>query len=139
MKICTKCEKEKPLEAFSKRTTGKPVSHCKECVNEKFRQNYASNRDKFAEKNRRDLPALSKRNRDYMNDYLRRNPCVDCGEADIEVLEFDHIVPVMGKKNRANVYTMSLVRLQEEIDKCEVRCCNCHRRRTRQQFNRFRD
>jgi hypothetical protein len=55
---------------------------------------------------------------------------VDCGLNEISVLDFDHV----GKK-RANVVSLaregcSLERLIEEIEQCEVRCANCHRRRT---------
>jgi hypothetical protein len=56
--------------------------------------------------------------------------CVDCGGRDILVLEFDHI----GDK-RSTVTSLAwsetrLARIDAEIACCEVRCCNCHRRRT---------
>lgn len=60
--------------------------------------------------------------------YLNHHPCVDCAERDWVVLEFDH----QGEKELnigANLWNMSLKRLQAEVVKCEVRCCNCHRRR----------
>jgi hypothetical protein len=55
------------------------------------------------------------------------------------VLEFDH---VRGDKlNSVSVlaYSLgaSLKRIQTEIDKCEVRCANCHRRKTARQFGWF--
>ena len=69
-----------------------------------------------------------RRNRDYVDDYLMNHPCVDCGNSDIRVLEFDH---VRGVKEdhicRAIRNAWSLERLKLEIDKCEIRCCNCHR------------
>ena len=66
-----------------------------------------------------------------MDDYLRANPCVDCGERDIVVLEFDH---VRGEK-KYNLSQMTsgafgVATIQAEIEKCEVRCANCHRRKT---------
>jgi hypothetical protein len=71
------------------------------------------------------------RNQDYVFEYLSENPCVDCGETDILVLEFDHI---RGKKKRDVSYLVrngaSIQTLKAEIAKCEVRCCNCHRRVT---------
>ncbi len=62
--------------------------------------------------------------------YLATHPCIDCGEADAVCLEFDH---VRGPK-RGNIGTMlgdhSWETIEAEIAKCEVRCANCHRRRT---------
>lgn len=65
----------------------------------------------------------------WLYQYLLKNPCVDCGESDPVVLEFDH----RGDKrlmisSAVNNYGAS--RLKEEIDKCEVRCSNCHKRKT---------
>lgn len=62
--------------------------------------------------------------------YKREHPCVDCGEGDIERLTFDH---VRGKKE-FNIHEMvhrrlSKDRIRAEIEKCEVRCKECHRKR----------
>lgn len=60
--------------------------------------------------------------------------CVDCDETDPVVLDFDH---VRGEK----LFTIgerkdgSRARLLAEIAKCEVRCANCHRRRTDERRN----
>jgi hypothetical protein len=63
--------------------------------------------------------------------YLAEHPCVDCGESDPVVLDFDH---VRGQKfmnvKRMLAGTYSLKRIFEEIEKCDVRCANCHRRAT---------
>lgn len=66
-----------------------------------------------------------------MAEYLATHPCVDCGESDQRVLEFDH---VRGTKLMA-VATMlsrcaSIEKVFDEINKCEVRCANCHRKAT---------
>jgi hypothetical protein len=81
------------------------------------------------------LSATKRRNVRHMFAALRSG-CVDCGERDLLVLEFDHI----GDK-RSNVTALgwsetSLARLDAEIAQCEVRCCNCHRRRTAAQRRR---
>jgi hypothetical protein len=61
---------------------------------------------------------------------LVERPCVDCGETDPIVLEFDHVT---GKKDRSITKLVSdkssWKKIQDEIDKCEVRCRNCHRKR----------
>jgi len=66
-----------------------------------------------------------------LNNYLKSHPCVDCGEPDLIVLDFDH---VRGEKVSEvarmfhSMYSMEKVFL--EISKCDVVCSNCHRRRT---------
>ena len=69
--------------------------------------------------------------REWMADYLLDHPCVDCGEADIRVLDFDHVDPTT---KFGNVTTMvfslfSQQRIQAELAKCVIRCANCHRRK----------
>jgi 5-methylcytosine-specific restriction endonuclease McrA len=65
-----------------------------------------------------------------VRDVLLRSNCVDCGLGDLVVLEFDHMtdkrcsVPSLARRGS------SLARLQREIAKCQIRCANCHRRRT---------
>jgi hypothetical protein len=73
---------------------------------------------------------LRARNLLFLLEYLQSEPCVDCGEADPVVLDFDHV----GEK-RCGVVRLagrecSLSALEREIAQCEVRCANCHRRRT---------
>lgn len=74
---------------------------------------------------------------EYIREYLLNNPCVDCGEKDIVVLEFDH-----QDRTLKTAHVSSLVRarsslelVKSEIEKCQVRCANCHRRITAKQFN----
>lgn len=68
----------------------------------------------------------------WLKEYLRTHPCVDCGESDLRVLEFDHLDP--GNKlsgvSRLACNGASLRKILTEVAKCEVRCANCHRRRT---------
>lgn len=65
-------------------------------------------------------------------EYLLAHPCIDCGERDPLVLEFDHrsgkctaISDLMGDH-------AAWPTILAEIEKCEVRCANCHKRRTAQ-------
>jgi len=67
--------------------------------------------------------------------YLVEHPCVDCGQSDVLVLEFDHRDPSDKLKHVALLaMTKRWPNVLKEIDKCDVRCVNCHRRRTAQQF-----
>jgi hypothetical protein len=75
--------------------------------------------------------SIQNRNAQFVLDYLRTHPCVDCGESDPVVLEFDH---VRGKKDGSISAMVSAGRpiavIQAEIEKCDVRCANCHRETT---------
>ena len=71
-----------------------------------------------------------RRNCTYVYDYLARHACVDCGVADPVVLEFDHIGPKRDAVTALAWNGYSLASIKAEIAQCEVRCCNCHRRRT---------
>lgn len=64
------------------------------------------------------------------------HPCMDCGEADPIVLEFDHKADSIKVESVTQMVmnNASWERITAEIEKCEVRCANCHRRRTAAQF-----
>jgi len=62
--------------------------------------------------------------------YLLCHPCVDCGEPDPVVLEFDHVRGVKAFTIGQDAGHVGRDLLIEEIKKCDVRCANCHRRRT---------
>lgn len=74
----------------------------------------------------------------FLTDYLRDHPCVDCGEDDPVVLEFDHRP---GERKRFDIGNFrnggyGLASVQTEVSKCDVRCANCHRRMTYIRANR---
>ena len=73
-------------------------------------------------------------NLDHLTTYLRNHPCADCGEPDPVVLTFDH---VRGEKKYhiANMLASGRPwqKILAEIEKCDVRCFNCHMRRTASQ------
>ena len=66
----------------------------------------------------------------YVMDYLMMHSCADCGESDPIVLEFDHQRDKQYNIAKLITNNCSLKRLVLEIDKCQVRCANCHRRKT---------
>jgi hypothetical protein len=65
-------------------------------------------------------------NRSFVLDYLSD---VDCGESDADVLEFDHRDPKLKSFNLSEGHTQTLKAVKLEIEKCDVRCANCHRKR----------
>jgi hypothetical protein len=91
-------------------------------------------------KRARDRAALDRPlNRRFVAEYLSTHPCIDCGEPDPVVLEFDHRDP---RTKRADVsrliHTSTLPAVRAELLKCDVRCANCHRIRTAAQFGSYR-
>lgn len=94
----------------------------------------------MAYKNRQDLYAAQKRHRirirEQLFTYLKTRSCADCGETDPIVLEFDHVSPGEKFKNIARMLSghYSWEAILEEIKKCDIRCANCHRRKTYVQF-----
>ena len=111
-------------------------SRCRSCNAEYLRRHYEANLAYYAEKAKRTKKRLKRASRLKIVEYLRAHPCVDRGETDPVVLQFDH---VRGEK-AANVGTLvtdgaAWERIAAEIEKCEVRCANCHWRRTAEQFD----
>lgn len=76
--------------------------------------------------------------RDKFLDYLQEHPCVDCGESDPVVLEFDHISDDKAYNISRLLSGYSWDKVLVEMNKCEVVCCNCHRRRTSQRNGSYR-
>jgi hypothetical protein len=62
-------------------------------------------------------------------EYFESHSCVDCGETDPVVLEFDHLRDKSFDVGRKLIHT-TWKTILDEIAKCEVVCANCHRRRT---------
>jgi hypothetical protein len=62
--------------------------------------------------------------------------CVDCGNDDLVVLEFDH-VPGRGPKMASvtSIIRCSWSVVLAEIAKCDLVCANCHAHRTRDRLD----
>jgi hypothetical protein len=140
LKRCVVCHRWKSLEAFSKWVRGKDGRQpkCKTCV----AAYYSANRDRILPQIKANNKRAVQECRLYVWNHLRTHPCVDCGESDPVVLDFDHVT---GEK-RAEVSTLArgghrLKTVKAEMAKCEIRCANCHRRRTSAQlgWNNWRD
>ena len=124
-KICTKCQKELPLDAFrwKKKSEGRKHSQCKECQSEQEKLHYQERKDKVIE----NTYSYKERNFQYI---LERKECgcQKCGEIKHYMLDFHHIDPSQKEANINNLKTScSLETLKKEIDKCIVLCANCHR------------
>lgn len=140
LKPCLKCKELKPLDEFYKNKRMKDGLHnwCKLCKSEGTSKWYRSD------------PAIKKRMlkqnearrqaaREFVLNYLLEHPCVDCREDDPIVLEFDHQFDKTMEVGRLMNGGYSQERILEEIEKCEVVCANCHRRRTAKSFNWYKE
>jgi hypothetical protein len=79
-----------------------------------------------------------RRNIAFVRSILERTPCIECGMNDPQVLEFDHVADKTRAISDLVYREASLDRLRREIDQCEVRCANCHRRQTATRGRHFR-
>lgn len=129
-KICSACKQIKPLDEFVKNKSKKDGhgSSCKVCKRV-YDNNYYKNNPVYAKQVRLWSERKIKENKSFIKNYLLEHPCVDCGNNDIDVLEFDHRHnKTMGIANM--VYDgFSVESIKLEITKCDVRCANCHKKR----------
>jgi hypothetical protein len=140
--VCRDCAIEKPVEQFNFRNKKKGIRvyQCKSCQAAYHRQHYLRNKEKYKKKARRwdaeNRDRERKERQVYVIEYLLEHPCVDCGETNPLILDFDH---VRGEKKHnisamvAGVYGWKS--LKAELAKCDVRCVNCHRIRTANEEN----
>lgn len=129
-KHCNGCNQDRDIEDFNLKDKAKGTRHalCRFCMAEYSRKHYKNNKQAYIDKTKKRNQRISEDNRTKLFAYLSQHPCVDCGETDAHVLEFDH---VKGKKSN-NISKMvmdgySWSTIETEIAKCEVRCANCHR------------
>ena len=133
-KRCASCKQSRPLTEFNRRSKSRDGLQptCRECNRASARDYYARNREAHV---RRIVAAKGERRRrglELVGRHLLTHPCVDCGECDVRVLDFDHRD---GATKGTEVMRLAqdghaLARIAAEILKCDVRCRNCHARIT---------
>ncbi len=78
--------------------------------------------------------SVYQRNINYVRTLKEENPCTDCGlHYEYYVMQYDH---TSDNKDacvaKLVAHHHSILRIQAEIDKCELVCANCHAERTHQ-------
>lgn len=70
--------------------------------------------------------------RKYLQEVRQKNPCADCGENyPYWMMQFDHLPEYEKSFNICTTtHGFSIEAIQNEINKCEVVCANCHANRT---------
>ncbi len=139
-KKCGRCGIVKDAAAFggNRAKSDGLQSHCRECKRAFQQAWYARNKQQHIANVHRNRKARTRAIRTQTQRYLAENPCVDYGESEPLMLDFDH---VRGQK-RGEISQMvsdglSWEAIQAEIAKCEVRCVRCHRRKTAAQLGWF--
>ena len=145
MKQCTKCLEVKPFSEFCRRSDASSgyTSHCKPCRRSTANAKWANYSDaEKAERRATWQPGHEARiaaGKAYVRTHLETHPCVDCGESDWVVLEFDHVRDEKHLGIGAMISRgFKLQSIIDEMEKCEVRCANCHRRVTHQRAGTWR-
>lgn len=92
------------------------------------KRHYEKNKDKVKARTKRRNKNQKHKNKKFVAWVKKRSCCVDCGEGNPIVLDFDHVIgeKVMNVSDMART-GYSIETIMDEIDKCEVRCSNCHR------------
>ncbi|QNL30514.1 HNH endonuclease [Gordonia phage SpeedDemon] len=127
-KYCPGCQEVLPASRFHKNKASADglQYRCKGCRKGIDRAYYDRSPSKAASRTR-----WQKKNywvnRMYIRGYLYLHPCVDCGMRDLRCLDFDHVRGVKEGNIARMLPSVKLDRLMAEIEKCEVRCANCHR------------
>lgn len=104
-------------------------------MNEGYKKCYEKNKSKYiakqVERNRLNVAKIKQ----YLWDYKTEQGCADCTEVDPVVMEFDHIGNKSFTVSNFAAKGKTLEKVKQELEKCEVVCANCHRRRTAKRGN----
>ncbi len=116
--------------SWKHKTKGIRQNWCKLCLAEANKTHYQNNKQVYLERALTRNARVNAENKRRLYTYLSSHPCVDCGQTDVRVLEFDHV-----RGNKSASITRMLASsdwstIETEIAKCEVRCANCHRIKT---------
>jgi hypothetical protein len=134
MKVCKSCSKLTKAFGKDKHQPDGLNKYCYQCTRDKQKVSI----EKHKERRRQYTKDAGKRKMQLIFNYLLAHPCIDCQESDPMVLEFDHLFD----KEDAPTYLAMTLRsdrhILKEIAKCEVRCANCHTRKTHERRQSYR-
>lgn len=109
--------------------------YCRACHASYRRAHYLANKKDYIRRAVAQVRGRREENRREILAYLATRPRVDCGNRNPVVLEFDHRDP---REKLADVGRMMISkrwpRVLAEIEKSDLRCMNCHRRKTARDF-----
>jgi 5-methylcytosine-specific restriction endonuclease McrA len=146
MKQCSKCEEYKDISEYFVRdkATSKLHAQCKQCYKAHrqtfYAEHYAKYKSLYQKRATERRAKLRTEFRINMLAYLSNQKCAVCSESDIRVLELDHLNPLTKSFTVSQAVKLgrSWDEVLIEINKCQVLCANCHKRRTSQQFGWYK-
>jgi len=148
IKKCYKCKKNIPITGFNRNKARKDSlqSSCMSCQRQISKKYYGSNRKRCIE-----VIGINKRRRalenyiEIITKYLNV-PCTDCKKVYHPAsMVFDHRIDSVKNiyKNQGVNYLIrdgySKKAIKEEIDKCDVRCQNCHYLKTSKDYKHWKE
>ena len=146
MKVCSKCDQPKSSDEYFYKSRSKNQLHaqCKMCYKIHCKtymaDHYSKYGDSYRERAKIRRAKIRKELQLHLIAYISDKSCVICAESDIRVLEFDHIDPEYKSFGIAKGITNGLKweAILEEIEKCQILCANCHKKKTARQRNWFK-
>jgi len=140
MKLCSKCKTKKPESDFNFKNKERGILHsyCKLCWSSYVSNHYIKHSTEYKQRARKNTVQYRQQNRVKIIEYLSVRKCVDCGESNIIVLDFDHRNSSTKKHSVSQMMDFGWEAILEEIKKCDVRCSNCHRIKTSKENGSFR-
>ena len=90
-KLCVTCHVLRPLSDFNKRASAVDglQARCRTCAREWYVANRIQHMANVRQRNER----VRGQNKLLLEQFLLQNPCADCGEPDLRVLDLDHDDP----------------------------------------------
>lgn len=137
-KFCPTCKTEKLVDEFYFKNKFKNIREyqCKECSNIYKKKHYQLNSKVYINRSREHNKKTRQENTRRLWNYYASHPCIICGENDPVVLEADHRDGEVKLGSISDLihrgYTWKTI--AKELEKCDIRCANCHRRRTAKQL-----
>ena len=137
MKVCSKCKRELVETEFNKRRNGLQP-WCRDCNKAQHRAHYAQNKERYKQQALDAKWQLRANALRYVMEYVSaRGGCCECGESDFRCIHFNHLDPATKQYNISNMISggYSIAKIQQELDKCNILCANCHSKHTAQQYS----
>ena len=93
MKKCVTCGvfKSESEYNYRNRLLGRKWNTCKSCQSSQRARWYQNNKESHKKRAKKNKAIAKQTARNYVRNYLYNQSCIDCGESNPNVLEFDHV------------------------------------------------